>query len=645
MKKFLIYSIFLCTLLGSAQEKYKSADKNFESLWYVKAAEQYEGIIARGDDSQEALQRIGDAYYFNTDMKNASKWYGTLFSKHEQNLSPTYAFRYIHALKGIGEYNLAKGLMKVYEGKMKDKSFDVEQLRKNDKKMDYLLTQQPQFYITHLPMNTKVADFGAMFYKERVVFASSRDTLKFRTRIYKWNEQPFLNLFVADTLENGTDFKNVAIFSKTINSKYHEAIVAFTPDGKTMYFTRNNYSEKTLGKDDNGINHLKLYKADLENETWGNITEVPFNSENYSVGQPAISPDGKQLYFVSDMPGSIGSTDIFVVDILEDGNYSTPKNLGPKINTSGREMFPFLTTNKLYFASDGHLGLGGLDVFESVYPDNQFSNPVNVGRPLNSRLDDFAYIVNERTQRGYFSSNREGGTGDDDIYSFQRFEPVCEQDLVGKIVNEQNGLPIPYAKVTVVDEEGNELDETTTDQSGDYDFDLKLKCDQKYTVKVTKEGFDHSSKVFASPTQNGFTNNLPLGLKKRNELIVEENGLLKIKIGIIFFDFDESYITKSAASELNKVVFVMNEYPNMVIKIESHTDSRGNDTYNEKLSDRRAKATREFLIKQGIAAERLESAIGYGEKQLMNDCDNNTTCSDRQHDLNRRSEFIILKME
>ncbi len=636
--------MLLVTFLGVAQEKYKSADKNFESLWYVKAAQQYESIIEKGDDSQEVYQKIGDAYYYNTDMENASKWYGVLFSKYENVLDPQYIFRYIHSLEGVGKYEEAKGLMKAYAKLMKGSSFNVDQLQENDRKLDHILNQQPQFYVSHLSMNTKVADFGPMFYKDKIVFSSSRDTLNLRTRIYKWNEQPFLNLFIADTLQKGTDLKNIVSFSKNVNSKYHEAIVAFSADGTSMYFTRNNYSDETLGKDADGMNHLKLYKATLENDTWGKIEELPFNSEDYSVGQPALSVDGKKLYFVSDMPGTMGSTDIFVVDILEDNTYSNPKNLGAKINTSGREMFPYLTEEKLYFASDGHLGLGGLDVFESNIGD-QFSSPENLGRPLNSNLDDFAYIVNERNQRGYFSSNRMGGTGDDDIYSFQRFERLCEQELQGQVLNEQNGIPIDNAVVVALDNQGNIIGETYTNVNGEYDFDLKINCATEYTLKVKKEGFDGTSKTFDTPRENAFVNRVPLGLKKRNPLIVEEDGLLKIKIGIIFFDFDKAFIRRDAAAELNKVVFVMNEYPNMVIKIESHTDSRGDDAYNEKLSDKRAKATRDFIISQGIAPERLESAIGYGEKKLMNHCSNGVSCDAMQHDLNRRSEFIILKVE
>ncbi|MEO0526485.1 MAG: OmpA family protein [Bacteroidota bacterium] len=643
MKKYIIYGFLVIGSIAYAQDKYRNADKSFESLWYVKAAQQYESIIEKGDDSQEVLQKIGDAYYFNTDMENANKWYGVLFSKYENVLDPEYAFRYIHTLEGVGNYRLAKGLMKVYSEKMQKEGFDVDQLMENDSKLDYILNQQPQFYVSHLPMNTRVADFGTMFYKDKIIFSSSRDTLNLRTRVYKWNEQPFLNLFIADTLQKGTDLVEITSLPKTINSKYHEAIVAFNKEGNVMYFTRNNYSNKELGKDEEGMNHLKMYKAFLENGEWTNVEELPFNSEDYSVGQPAMGPEGKKLYFVSDMPGSIGETDIFVVDILGDNTYSNPKNLGPKINTSGREMFPFVTDKKIYFASDGHLGLGGLDVFESVRTDT-FSEPVNLGKPLNSNLDDFAYIVNEENQRGYFSSNREGGTGDDDIYSFQRFDVACKQSLIGTVVNEVNGIPVDNVVVRALDKQGEELSRTMSNVNGEYLFELALDCSTDYTVEVSKEGYDLSTKTFETPVTQDFVNQVPMGLKKRNKLIAEEDGLLKIKIGIIFFDLDKSNIRYDAAVELNKVVFLMKEYPKMVIKIESHTDSRADGAYNKDLSERRAISTRDFIISQGIEAERIESALGYGEERLINECANGVPCTDAQHDLNRRSEFIILNI-
>ncbi len=645
MKTTTIYILLLVSVFAHAQEKYTAADKSFESLWYKKAAKQYEQLIAKGDRTQELLQKTGDAYFYNSDMENAHKLYGELFANYEKKLDPIYIFRYIHSLKGIGNYTLAKALMKIHADKLNASGYQVDQLRENDDRLDALLNKQPEFYVTNLSINSPVADFGTAFYGDSIVFASSRDSLRLRTRLYQWNEQPYLNLYVADTTSQGTDLKNGRLLSKKINTKYHEALAVFTKDGNRMYFTRNNYTDGQAKFDAEGFNHLKLYYADKVAGAWEQPIEVPFNSNDYSVGQPALSSDENQLYFVSDMPGTLGATDIFVVSISDDGEFSAPKNIGDTINTSGREMFPFVTEERFYFASDGHLGLGGLDVFESKMT-NGFSKPENLGMPLNSNKDDFAYIVNEGTRRGYVSSNRKGGVGDDDIYSFERLEAKCQQTLTGTVKRKANDLPVSNAQIKLLDESSELLEETMTDAYGVFLFTSMLSCETTYELRLEKEGFLPKSEPFTTSDTADLENNLPLLMEKElNKLIVNENGVLKIKIDNIYFDLNKADIRPDAAQELDKIVEVMKEYPKMVIKIEAHTDSRGSDGYNEKLSDRRAKSTGAYVVSQGIEENRIESAIGYGEQRLLNQCANGVRCNNSEHDINRRSEFIIVQLE
>ena len=304
-------------------------------------------------------------------------------------------------------------------------------------------------------------------------------------------------------------------------------------------------------------------------------------------------------------------------------------------------MFPYVTKNKLYFASDGHLGYGGLDVFETTISDGTFSKPSNLGRPLNSNADDFAFIINETTQQGYVSSNRAGGAGDDDIYSFQR-DKKCVQSIQGTVTNIVNGTP--EANATVKLYMGDKvLDSVSSAEDGSYAFQTPISCETSYRVEASKEGYEGQENVFVSPNENEFVNEIPLQIK--HNLIVQEDGMLKIKIGLIYFDFDKWDITSKATVELDKVVTIMKEYPAMIIKIESHTDSRGRDEYNMELSDKRAKATKDYIVSQGIESQRIESAIGYGESRLLNECSNGVKCTEEQHDINRRSEFIILKMK
>ncbi|WP_222983061.1 OmpA family protein [Flagellimonas meishanensis] len=648
--KQLITNIALFFLIGlgavQGQLQFNDPDTNFDNMMYKRAAKQYEAMALKGDDSQHVLQRLGDAYYLNSNMKSAVKWYARLFSKYEKVLTPEYIFKYVHTLQGTGDYVLSKAIMKIYGQDLEDSGFAVAQLQNNDESMEELLNKQPEFYIANLSINTSVSDFGTTYYKDKIVFSSSRDSSKLETRVYEWNRQPYLDFYVADVREHGFDLDKVTSFSSVLNTKYHEAVATFTPEGDRIYFTRNNFTDQVLGRDNEGINHLKIYTAKWEGTAWGSATEVPFNNDLYSVGQPALSPDGSKLFFVSDMPGSLGGTDIYVVNIHGDGTFSKPENLGPGVNTGGREMFPFVTEEKLYFASDGHLGFGGLDVFESKIGKDGYGKPNNLGKPLNSNLDDFAYIVNEATNRGYFSSNRKGGKGDDDIYSFRRMEETCHQKVRGSVIRKSNGVPVGNVQVQLISESAEVLGETLTDSYGGYHFELPLDCESKYVVKIEKQGFEPNQAGFRTSDEKEVVNQVQIEMTKElNKLIVQENGVLKIKIDNIYFDVNKAEIRPDAAQELNKIVEVMKEYPKMVIKIEAHTDSRGSDTYNESLSDKRAKATGSYIVAQGIEAHRIESAIGYGEKQLLNGCGNGVQCSQADHDLNRRSEFIIVKLQ
>ncbi|KZS40078.1 flagellar motor protein MotB [Aquimarina aggregata] len=646
MKNVITISLILFSFLGYSQKKYKRADDFFDKMWYIEAAKEYEAAIEKGDKSKEVLQKAGDAYYFNTNMEGAHKWYDLLVSEYPDAIEAEYLFRYAHTFQGIDDNRSAKKWMKKFSQKANAKDPRAQLYSQDKISLEDVLDLEPQFTLKNLEINTKFSDFGPMYFQDLLVYSSAVDTSNYHTRNYHWNEQPFLNLLLGEVNTSQTDVIFLEEFSRELNTKYHEATVAFSPDQKTIYFTRNNYNG-SLERDDNGINHLKLYSAKIivggEKIEWTEVKELPFNSNDYSVGHPTVSKDGTKLYFVSDMPGSIGATDIFVVDIIGEDTYSQPRNLGPTINTYGREMFPYITDKALYFASDGHLGLGGLDVFESKH-DYTFNTPINLGAPLNSNLDDFGYIVNENTNKGYVCSNRKTGKGDDDIYSFER-TPIekCQQTINGRVTNSSTKDPISEAKLVLLSENGEIVAETQSQLNGDYSFNYKADCRTSYQIKTEKIGYKLNTTPLKTNNNTGEIN-VPITLSTVNKLIVEEGGVLKIKIGIIYFDINKSVIRNDAASELNKVVLLMKEYPKMIIKIESHTDSRSNNDYNLKLSDKRAKATREYIISQNIEAERIESAIGYGESKLINECEDDIPCSEVRHQLNRRSEFIIIKM-
>jgi outer membrane protein OmpA-like peptidoglycan-associated protein len=317
--------------------------------------------------------------------------------------------------------------------------------------------------------------------------------------------------------------------------------------------------------------------------------------------------------------------------------------MGRPINTEGRETFPFISKNgNLYFASDGHPGLGGLDVYvTSPQLESKEQQIINIGKPINSSYDDFTFIVNDETKLGYFASNRKTGMGSDDIYRFIQEEIPCDILVDGKVLDKDSGAPIQGATVQLLDSENQVVDSMLSEANGDYNFDT-ANCEEQYIVRAIKETYNGDEVVFTTPdASKTITNNLQLELTQK-PINVGDDLTVLLELNPIYFDFDRFNIRPDAALELEKVISVMNQYPNMVIDARSHTDSRGIDSYNLSLSDKRAKSTVAYIIGQGIDSSRISGA-GYGETQLVNDCGNDAKCSEEAHQLNRRSEFIVIK--
>lgn len=627
---------------GYAQKgKVRQASKEYDNLAYLKTSEILLEVAEKGYKSVDLLQKLANSFYFNNQMEEAAKWYGELMAMNE-NVDPEYYFRYAQSLKSIENYSESDKWMKKFaeadRSDLRGRAFSstVDYLSMIDK-------ASRDFEIKNLDINSEVSDFGTTQYQDQLIFASSRGGGK----KYKWNEQPYLDLFSAEKQDDGS-YGNVEQLNSEINTKFHESTVAFTPDDKVIYFTRNNYFKKKYKNDEDGTNRLKIFKATLDEDgNWGDIESVHFNSDMYSVAHPTINVQGTKMYFASDMNGTLGKSDIFEVDINDDGTLGDPINLGASVNTEGHETFPFVNSDgDLYFSSNGFSGLGGLDVFvirdfENKRALNQPMALENVGRPINSPMDDFGYYENIGTKEGFFTSNRDGGKGDDDIYSFTI--PECEQVVEGVVRDQETKELLPGATVTLLDAEGNPLDQQIVGADAAYKFE-KLECEKEYLIRVEMDQFATVEERFTTPKKK---QDLVIELElERDEVELEPCAdLAKIlDIPIIYFDFDKSNIRRDAEVELQKVLAVLNKYPTMTIDVRSHTDCRGPAAYNERLSDRRAKSTRQYLIDKGVAADRL-TAKGYGESRLVNDCGceptNDSSCSEAEHQLNRRSEFIV----
>lgn len=619
------------------------AEKEYNEYAYADAIAIYEKLTAKGYQDEKMFQRLGNAYYFNADLINAVVWYDKLFVMNTQQ-EPEYFYRYAQSLKAVGNYVKSDKMLDEFNKKINTDSRGV--LFENNKNyIEQIRINSGRFDISFTSINSDQSDFGSAFLNHNLVFSSTRQLGKKDLKVFKWTNKSFANLYIAEIKPDG-NLINPVLLNKEVNSKFNESTPIFTKDGKTMYFTRNNFLNGVRGKDDKNITLLKLYKAQLVNGKWENVKELPFNSDSYSTAHPALSTDEKKLYFASDMPGTLGQSDLFSVTINADGTFGKPQNLGSGINTEGRETFPFISgDNELYFATDGRPGLGGLDIFVSKILENgTFDQVQNIGEPVNTNFDDFAFIIDSNTRKGYFSSNKKGN---DDIYKFTETKKlVCERTLSGTVFDSKTNAVIADAKVILLDEKNQVVTEITSGKDGKYSF--KVNCNKNYTVRVEKSGYPVKESRVAISTNP--ENKLDFILEKE---IIPNMALSTIKVGtdlaktldisLIYFDLGKSLITDKAAVELNKILAVMQEYPKMRIDIRSHTDSRASVQYNLVLSDKRAKAIIEWLVKNGVDANRLRGK-GYGESKLLNRCKDGVKCTEDEHLANRRSEFLILSL-
>ena len=636
-EKFLKISflIVFINFSGFSQEKeLAKAQENYNSYAFAKAIDIYEKIAEKGYESQELFKNLGNSYYFNADLVNAEKWYKKLFV-HATDLEPEYYFRYSHALKSVGDYENADKMMEEFEKLTSDgRSKLYSQTRDY---LDLIKLQSGRYEAKNLEFNSSQSDFAPSFYKDKLIFSSARDTGMLVKNKHKWNNKYFLDLFSGTISDDGT-ISEVKSFSNEVNTKFHESTSAFTADGNTIYFTRNNYKNGNKGKDKEGITKLKIYRATLNSKgKWSDIKELPFNSDDYSTAHPTLSVDEKKLYFASDRPGTRGLSDIFYVDIYPDGSYGEPINLGSNINTEGRETFPFISSNNnLYFSSDGRPGLGGLDVYVTELENfSDDSSVYTLGEPINSPSDDFTFVIDDNTGLGYFASNRAGGIGDDDIY-LMNLKQDCKIPVKGIIKDKNTKQPLADAQVSYINYENIIKDSIVTNNKGEFNFIID--CNRISFIRASKQDYS-ANEVKINAVDNVIEIELELE-KDIVEAIVGTDLGLVLDLKSIYFDLNKSSIKDEAKVELQKVIAAMNKYPTLKIDIRSHTDSRGSDSYNMKLSEQRAKATIKYIVSQGIDNSRI-SGKGYGETQLINECSNGVNCSEELHQLNRRSEFII----
>lgn len=714
----IILSLVLVLALGSSASaqrgKHRLADEYYQAFNFKKSAEIYEDIIDKKPEDILALRRAGICRLRIDQFDRAEEHFRALALLKDSQ--PEDLLNLAHVLKVNKKYDEAVVAYELYL--MKNPDAYLEQYTEDDW-ATRIIRDSARFEIRTTDINSPESDFSPAFADEGVIFASSRKQGKGKRNIYAWNDQSYLNMYTAE-ISSDSSLVNSKVIKNKSNSRYHDGTVTFDPSSNMMYFTRNNYLKGKKKSDEDGRLNLGIFYASFEDGELGKLRQFPFNDAEYSVGHPVISADGKQMFFVSDMPGGQGGTDIWVSAKNKDF-WGTPVNLGPKINTPGNEMFPYIDKRgQFVFASDWHPGLGGLDLFYT-FLDSAEVGITNFGYPVNSSYDDFGLILFDDLRHGFFSSNRPGGQGDDDIYAFL-IHPPSKIQISGQVVDAVTGIPIQNATILLKDEFNDEVLEVVANTNNDGRYSFEVDYNTSYNIMGVKNGYYQEERSVNSNDKSGYLDRVNLEmtaydygaegriiyastgelvknalvvlksadgtvlketnaidgtyffpLEKEKEYILEASapGLNKqsivlstigkkatiitsdlslfelkkgtiVRLDNIYYDYNKATIRPDAMRELDRLYGIMQENPTLEIELSSHTDSRGTDSYNLRLSERRAEAAVKYLIEKGIPASRIV-AKGYGETKLLNNCDNETECSEKEHQKNRRTEFKILK--
>lgn len=652
MKKILIgtcfsaYCLFALNFSANAQYVLKDADKQYELFNYSKAIDLYEQAYKKKPTLHTA-ERLASAYALVFNYKQAESWYAIAAkmpgSKAENILG------YAKALQQNSKYSEAKVQYLNYIEKKKDVSEKQQAvwISSCDSALKWIKNPKKVELINQKALNSPQSDWGAVNYQGGVVFTSDRSDARFETqegkpflrfdgtkepdkKIYGWTGNGYLKLYIktspADSLQ---------LFPIKAGTRYHVGSASFTADGKTMYFTLTRITNELerLKKQPTTVNVEIFSSTKAADGTWGEPVSFAYNNVNqYSVGDPFITTDGNSLYFASNMPGGVGGTDIYVCLKTDAGEWGKPVNL-KEINTEGNERSPvFDEKDNFYFSSDGRTGMGGLDVYQALRTSSGIGKVENLGYPFNSPQDDFGFSLNEKGGIVYLSSNREGGLGSDDIYTIDQ-KMILAFKLEGRVLDKESGQPIAGALVTLAKVNGGIL-KTESDENGTYRFDLTK--ESEYNVSAEKTGYRADVENLATI---GLTTSAVLKEDLHLETVVIDKA---IRIENIYYDFDKWNIRADAAVELDKLVKIMTDNPTIWIELGSHTDSRGKDKYNLDLSQKRAESAVQYIISRGINKNRI-TAKGYGETQLLNKCANGVNCTEEEHQLNRRTEFKIVK--
>jgi len=644
MKALPVFLLIISISVTSFGQSVSKAQRAMQKFNYARAVSILKKAVEKEKSRNEAVPLLAECYRLQRDVFNTRAWYQQADSL--PGADAETSLYYAQALQATGEYSAAKSIFLNYaKQSLKGQLFAAH----CDSVLGPWRNCKPSAEIKNVPnINTSGSDFGAAIYNGMLIFASDFVKSSGENYPYGWTGRGYLDIKKSSPAENGEfmgDMTQPLPFSPKLNQVFHDGPACFSPEGNTVYFTR---SFKGKSKKENGIktNLLKIFYAERIVGGWSVPKPFIYNSTEYSVGHPAFSPDGKSLYFASDMPGGQGGTDLWMCT-LANGSWTSPVNLGNVINTTENEMFPYVSGDgTLYFASEGHPGYGALDIFSSKAIDGKWSTPLNLKSPINSSFDDFALAFVPGTKNGFFSSNRPGGQGNDDIYSFKLIEyepePIVplipetpKQELISGIIKDKVTMqPLEGATAFIYNIRTGEVFVVKTDPDGRYE--LPVDDPDDYIIKGMKPTYIADCLTLKVSETDDITRNEP------RDLLLDKLALNRtFRIDNIYYDFDKYNIRADARPELDNLVTIMKENP-INVELGSHTDCRGSFSYNDRLSQNRAKSAVDYIISQGIDQSRI-TAKGYGEHQLVNKCADGVNCTEEEHQANRRTEFKIIE--
>jgi len=667
-KKFYNYiAIMILALLvpvmASAQTGLlERADEYYNRLEYQNAITYYERAINKMEVPEySALRNLAESYRKVRDNDNAEKYY-KMVTEHSEAKAVDY-YKYARTLLANNKYEEAQIEMAKYRELEQSElgseyaDFSMERIEKMRAKSDKYEVKKADF------STDGYDDFGPAKMGDQIVFSSNRGVMAGIVRTYAWDGKPFLDLYGAEVDENG-EASSAKPFSKVLNSKYHEGNATFSSDGKEVFFTRNDYLDGEFGEGENGVNNLKIYTSMMDEDgNWSEPVAFPYNSSNFSTGHPSLSADGKTLYFVSDRPNGKGGADIYMSKRNSDGSWAEPVNLR-SINTEGNEMFPFIhPEGNLYFASDGHFGLGGLDVFVAIPKSGGFEKPKNMGYPFNDANDDFGVWIDMDYSNGYLSSNRDTGSYGDDIYRFTMAPTVTELKVIVKDADSEEVLP--GARVAVERSEDDFYDNGLTDNSGE--IDLTITAYGEIKVSAEMDNYKMNEVVYEAVNRGvDMEDEVVVYLKEikpEGPLVTEMDGYFAFVP--IYFEYDKWDIQDQSEPKLDTIIQIMNDFPEYKVECYSHADCRGSQDFNQWLSEKRLEETIAYLVSKGVKRERIFGRA-MGETEPVNECvceceqspaqigitryrkceaEQVSDCSEEDHKMNRRTEFRLVRPE